>query len=550
MLLLSNGRVVDISVARAKYHALKQQGPLPDAEHRALYCLVDIVFRLCDENDNPKRNWTEYDYNYSGFTLANIHKANHLTQEDIVLLQSWVSLPAQKVKIETARRRLVDTQTSLSTKLDTSPSFLYSNLYQRIHALNLNSACPDQWLATITNMKNTGLRKEEIIWSGIEKFLSTQTPNTSITKQRMLAAINFNNIELQLSSERTRDTHGGLTFNEVAELMPHQAIYCSKLKLTENSQCILRYIDPRFNYRVGIIKIRNYQDGNPLNNKWFAFDPYGRTLINECDKTSYFKDSEDAKSAADKHASNIMKLCYGTRFNTHYDHLTLYGGNHYREWIVSLPEYQRNFFGAHYYDHNVLIHIRTTTRNDNNGNKLLFIEEIQSDWHQQGQVHGYNNSCWGKIANAPFKKEWPVLAIKLMLIRASNNGFDGIAWADGDIQETRYSQNLSTIKRRYDKEIPRALNRLGKDFNCQVERTHIVTRDPWLNVVKSKNKWRVADNNGKFETKNKYNTREEAMLVIHRHCKNIQLGVSVFKINKQLQHQLSEQGLPLFGESL
>lgn len=550
MLLLSNDRAIDISIARAKYHALRQQGPAPDAEHRALYCLVDIVFRLYDDNGKPRRGWTEYDYKYSGFTLANIHKENHLNEEDKATILSWASLPTQKAKIETVRRRLVDTQTNLSTKLDSSPSFLYSSLYKRIHALNLNSARPDQWLSTITNMKNTGLREEEIIWSDINKFLSIQNNKTNITKQHVLSAIDFNNINLQVSCERIRDTNGGLMFNEVAEVMPHQAVHRASLKLDDNKQCILRYIDPNFNYRIGVIKSRIYQADNPLNNKWFAFDPYGRALINERGNTNYFKDSEDAKSAADKHARKIMKLCYGTRFNTHYDHLTLYGGDHYREWIVSLPEYQRNFFGAHYYDHNVLMHIRTTSRRDTSGNKLLFIEEIQSDWHQQGHVHGYNNSPWGNVANAPFKKEWPVLAIKLMLIRASNNGFDGIAWADGDIQETRYSQYLTTIKRRYDKEIPHALNRLGKDFNCQVDRTNIETRDPWLNVVKSKDKWHVADNHGKFETKNKYNSREEAMLVIHRHCKEIQLGVSVFIINKQLQYQLSEKGLPLFGENL
>ena len=33
---------------------------------------------------------------------------------------------------------------------------------------------------------------------------------------------------------------------------------------------------------------------------------------------------------------------------------------------------------------NPLVHMRFNTRTDSDGNKVLFIEEIQSDWHQAG----------------------------------------------------------------------------------------------------------------------------------------------------------------------
>ena len=38
---------------------------------------------------------------------------------------------------------------------------------------------------------------------------------------------------------------------------------------------------------------------------------------------------------------------------------------------------------------NVMTHIRTTDRVDSQGRKILFIEEIQSDWHQQARKQGY-----------------------------------------------------------------------------------------------------------------------------------------------------------------
>jgi hypothetical protein len=240
----------------------------------------------------------------------------------------------------------------------------------------------------------------------------------------------------------------------------------------------------------------------------------------------------------------------GAKMHTHFDHLTLFGGTDYREWFVSLPEHQRIFFGAHFYDHNLLAHIRTTTRIDNAGRKILFIEEVQSDWHQSGKRYGYDNSCWGRIANAPFKQEWSVLAVKLILIQASENGFAGIAWSMGDIQEMRYVRHLQSIKHYYDRQIPRALNGLGKNFNSKVETTHISTRDPWLNIEKTQDKWRVADGNGKFKTRAKYNNRDEAMAVITRHCRLIELQVPVFFISEELRQQISEKGLPMFGQTI
>ena len=46
---------------------------------------------------------------------------------------------------------------------------------------------------------------------------------------------------------------------------------------------------------------------------------------------------------------------------------------------------------GHWDEPNVLVHIRTNER-DVGGKKALHLEEIQSDWHQQGQKRGYRDS--------------------------------------------------------------------------------------------------------------------------------------------------------------
>lgn len=548
MLSLVSGRVVSLSVDRAKYHALQHRGPAPDAYHRALYKLVDVIYRKRNDDGSPRRGWTEHDYEFSGYTLADIYQANDWSDTDKAALYRWAAERTQKQLIETCRRRLVECQPQLSTKYYRAPQSLYSHLEHSLQALPLQAATAQQWQSTIRNIP--GIRQEELDWSGLHTALSQISATTMLTKQQVLDVINFRNIRLELSAEKIWGIDGGLSFREVAQRMPHQATYRATLKLDAQCQCVLRYIDDSYNYRVGVVKTLETNHHMALNRFWFALDPYGRAIHNPGNNSLFFPNSEAAKASADKHARNELNLKGGASFHTRFDHLTLYGGENYREWLVTLPDYQRIFFGAHHFDHNVLAHLRTTTRLDAEGRKLLFIEEVQSDWHQNGQQLDYDSNPWGMIANAPFKKEWPVLAIKLMLIHASQNGFDGIGWADGDIQETRYTRALQAIKRRYDVEIPNALKRLGKPFQTVVERTTITTRDPWLNVVKERNKWRVSDGTGKFETRDKYHSREQAMQLLHRHCKSIELPVSAFIINDNLRLQIAERGLPLFGETV
>jgi len=423
MLLLSTGRIIDLSTDRAKYHALKQHGPLPGAAHRDLYSLIDIIYRHRNAQGDPRLGWTEYDYDFSAYTLADIHLATDWSETEKIELYRWVKGDAQKQQIETARRRLVENQQKLSVKHFSAPHSLYSSLYVRLDTLSLQQANTKQWLATINNMQQSGIRQEEVIWSGLATFLAKQPPDKVINKAQILERIVFKNIRLELSIEQIWGTDGGLRFREVAYKLPHQIEYRATLELDDSCFCILRYVDDTCNYQVGVVKTLASGHSMALNKYWFALDPYGRTIENTETHTLFYQDSNAAMSAADRHARDQFGLQCGAKFHTRFDHLTLFGGYDYREWLISLPDHQRIFFGAHHFDHNVLVHLRTTTRQDQQDRKLLFIEEVQSDWHQKGQANGYDTSPWGKVADAPFKKEWPVLAIKLMLIYASQNAY-------------------------------------------------------------------------------------------------------------------------------
>jgi len=153
-------------------------------------------------------------------------------------------------------------------------------------------------------------------------------------------------------------------------------------------------------------------------------------------------------------------------------------------------------------DPNVLAHMRVQDRIGPNGEKILHVEEIQSDWHQTGRIKGYKpadyveqsnalekefkdlvnkrgelrreaerigyrgeghralvdeaNSITPRlmqlqeqrdnmqnvinygVADAPFKKSWHELAMKRLLNYAADNGYDSIAITPGAEQAKRY----------------------------------------------------------------------------------------------------------------
>jgi hypothetical protein len=78
-----------------------------------------------------------------------------------------------------------------------------------------------------------------------------------------------------------------------------------------------------------------------------------------------------------------------------YEEHTLPGGSNYREILMRMPhdEQRAKEFSdpasGHWDTPNVLAHVRAKDRTGPNGEKLLHIEEIQSDWHQQGRDRGY-----------------------------------------------------------------------------------------------------------------------------------------------------------------
>jgi hypothetical protein len=154
------------------------------------------------------------------------------------------------------------------------------------------------------------------------------------------------------------------------------------------------------------------------------------------------------------------------------------------------------FKSSHFEELNILVHLRMNTRTDAEGNKVLFLEEVQSDWGQQGKKQGFKQTNLEQLKNqlveaeneynkldfinlklsevmntpeakkveelrekinaeekaitpAPFVMDtnaWTKLGLKVALKEAVKQGADKIAWTTGEQQNDRYDLSKQVDK--------------------------------------------------------------------------------------------------------
>jgi len=246
-------------------------------------------------------------------------------------------------------------------------------------------------------------------------------------------------------------------------------------------------------------------------------------ILDDISNELYEKDYWDLSAKQQDVVVDKMDERYTSQ--TKYDKYTLPGGENYRELLITLPsknpvagispvqaarvlygkEYSTltseqqddvkrkiaddkspaSYMSSHWQQPNVLAHIRINDRTDADGNKVLFVEEVQSDWGQDGLKKGFKgktqedakrffgitDSDWSKTSEmdreayrnemldykgrdiipiAPFvtKTEgWLNLALKRIAMMAVEEGYDKVAFVNGQQSADRYdlSKSISSI---------------------------------------------------------------------------------------------------------
>jgi len=404
-----------------------------------------------------------------------------------------------------------------------------------------------------------GVKQDEIDWSGLDEVLSKD----KITKQEIIDQLEANRIELE-EVEKVGSFEEGyfdLTNSFDGERLDDEAlkrgVIPDKMKATFtaeeaygddyliNRASELKDDDPSLSDELAMQQAKDEYYDDPI--RFYIDEKTGYTITGNSEVGySIFKSKDEsfnfqnrlktlnqdepiysineAEIQAEQLARDsgdiqgpLDELDAGK-----YEDYTLPGGDNYRELLLTFDQnlssdsrlfnkMGNDYFGPHYDEGNIISHIRTKDRMYGN-KKVLFIEEIQSDWGQQGRKQGFKKSeeemkaissqrkqaqalvdkyekqiketgkdLVGKeldeanqasnylqetqnfvVANdrkvpkAPFvtdTNKWTALAMKRIISKASEEGYDAIAITPGKVHTDRW--NTPGLANFYDNVVPK-----------------------------------------------------------------------------------------------
>ena len=193
-----------------------------------------------------------------------------------------------------------------------------------------------------------GVKAEEIKWSGIEEWL--QDKGKSVTKEELQEFIAGSMLQI----EQADSSKGDIDVIGIDKINDEEYVY-------------YRPDEPYDKYSIYLTD----------NGKWYDSES-GRE----------YDSIEDFKNEINRQASESG--------NGKWSNYKADGGSHYREIIFKMPgsDYTNRAMDVHWGQHGVLAHARIQDMPDSTGANMLFIEEIQSDWHNEGQKKGYRDNSF------------------------------------------------------------------------------------------------------------------------------------------------------------
>lgn len=317
---------------------------------------------------------------------------------------------------------------------------------------------PAQWLATLTNLAARGLREEELQRSGLQAWLRSRPEGELLYAADLRAAVDFSALQVSIIAN-IDETRAQLCLQPSGPRALPAARGVEKLQ--KHQRRALSYFDPVFGYRIEAIE-RDSLWGT--DRYWQALTYRGTVLRDPVSDHAICDTPESAARRAHAHARERYPKLHAAGAWGRY---AWTGGEDYREWLITLPFFPWTYLSSHFDVRNVLAHVRCDLREGAEGERVLLLQEVQSDWMQdmRRELADIPDPDLEHRA-APFLREWPALALKLMCLHAAHTGCDAIAWLRGQHQADRYGgQGRDGLENVYDRELPRAADRIVKAFS-------------------------------------------------------------------------------------
>ncbi|HUU54497.1 MAG TPA: hypothetical protein VMY87_06210 [Armatimonadota bacterium] len=352
---------------------------------------------------------------------------------------------------------------------DFAPVF-YSKLLRVLEEKMGERARPDEVMRMV---QNAGVKEEEIFWTELGSSLGKLTRDGMVSKDELLTAMRQNEIivdELEKYEKPPKE-------KDFAWYEEHPGVW-----RTDSIDIPVEVVEKG----RGRYELRPYGELDQI----AAWRITAYNVSHAWDQAAHWMVQFWEETAAEAPEDRRVQ----------YPEYTLMGaGPHYTELLLRVDE-AMDYEQPHWTEQGVVAHVRFDRTTDEAGRQVLFIEEIQSDLHQQGREDGYivksrpeewtvverSPGLWtphalaragryayivrhptngtltvyadtdaeaqekaarqmtarqvGGVPDAPFRHTWPELCLKRMIRWAAENDYDMVAWTTGAQQNQRWGQ--------------------------------------------------------------------------------------------------------------
>ena len=305
----------------------------------------------------------------------------------------------------------------------TSPLGFFSPLKRAVEEMDFKKIPPAQLMARIKKLP----KQEEMNDIGLYDWLDLQ--DGKVTKADVLDFIDDGGVQLEETTYggelSLQDSHF-LEINELAHALTAETAAEQKYRANLIDRIVFPMSEGELN--VELIKEHTKIADEAFGENWWSEN---ETVAQIGIRLTRMLREYSMTSGELKTAKNSVR---------HEAYQTTGESSNYREYTLSIPVVGLNAYqlpSEHYPTPNTIVHFRTNDRTID-GNRVLHIEEIQSDWMQD--LRKWNT----EVDPGAFKKSGTVemLAMKRIMKMAVDGGYDAIAWTSGKTQTIRWSSAL------------------------------------------------------------------------------------------------------------
>ena len=372
---------------------------------------------------------------------------------------------------------------------------LMSSLPSLIHGVGLKRASSEQWAATLWAMTHKGVKPEELRESGLLTRLETQFAGERLSQAQLVRLIHLSHVTPKFVGEFRFGFKTMALWKECCQWVPAKDYRKRGLMGSkgDGSWYVIRYRHRALGWSVVRCRYTDLLTQRP--DWWWVLDERGKRIAQ---RPEGFDTPEDAIEFAELTMNQYFSSMGRDHALSKWERYSLPGNEAYREILIQLDDWPGSYKPRHYQTRNVLVHIRTGIRETDDGRRVLFLDEIQSDWHADLHAAGKEDSSPQNTVSppdAPFRKDWPLLALKLMLWWSQVQKLDGVAWSTAELQSARW-KSVGPPEALYRSALPDAARSITKVLNLELAQTSMTVRSNTRWVELADDGWVVRNRSG------------------------------------------------------